>query len=380
MKESGKIMNEVRIFKNEELGLEVRCMMINGKEYFVAKDIAEALGYSDPSSSVSKHCKNKVKQVIEAGCQNGKVVKTETTFINEGDMYRLIVRSKLESAQRFEEWVMDEVLPAIRKDGGYIKENATEEQVQTIINKWAFKTITRIISECSVMELEEKINQMYQDNLNMKKRDRDKFHRNMSKTEYKQHLRNHIRKAILNRPMPNGIDSAVESVVRYKIIDLLDRDLMTTTKKSTSNKIAYKDRVIFGLKDKLENEIPNEDKYIELDYHAISNNSLYDGNKRTWTYNKWIKEFPSCQVPPSEYWKEVDFNKPVKLYLKFKVVSDRYDVNNLCKAIIDQIFNREMKIDDNIVKKTICELDGICESFDEAKIYYYIQNIDPKEI
>lgn len=110
-------MNELMLFNNKEFG-EIRVINISNEPWFVGKDIASILGYSDPSATISKKCKHKRKEMI-SHCQNGKVVKTQTTLINEGDIYRLIIGSKLPSAQKFEEWVMDEVLPQIRKTGKY---------------------------------------------------------------------------------------------------------------------------------------------------------------------------------------------------------------------------------------------------------------------
>ena len=123
-------MNELMVFNNVEFG-EIRSMQIDGKIYFVGKDIASALGYKDPSSAVSKHCKHIKKSTIEAPCRNGNVVKTQTSLIPEGDVYRLIVTSKLPSAEKFESWVFDEVLPQIRQTGGYIpvKETDSDEEI-----------------------------------------------------------------------------------------------------------------------------------------------------------------------------------------------------------------------------------------------------------
>ena len=111
------------IVETSEIFGDIRFTIINNKEYAVGKDIAEALGYADPSSAISKHCKHKVKTTIEAPCQNGNVVKTQTTLIDEGDIYRLIFQASKQSkseevkekAQKFESWIMDEVLPTIRK-------------------------------------------------------------------------------------------------------------------------------------------------------------------------------------------------------------------------------------------------------------------------
>lgn len=117
-------MGDLQIFKNEEFG-EVRTILIDGEIWFVGRDIASILGYSDPSATISKKCKHKRKEMI-SHCQNDKVVKTQTTLINEGDLYRLITGSKLPSAQKFEEWVMDEVLPSIRKHGAYMTDDILE--------------------------------------------------------------------------------------------------------------------------------------------------------------------------------------------------------------------------------------------------------------
>lgn len=127
-------MNNVTIFKNEIFG-EIRGMLLNNKPYFVGRDIATILGYSNPAKSVSTHCKNGIKEVVNVTSQNGnahnKARNTQTmTLIPEGDLYRLIIKSKLPKAQEFEEWVMDEVLPSIRKDGYYLTKNADVEKLE----------------------------------------------------------------------------------------------------------------------------------------------------------------------------------------------------------------------------------------------------------
>lgn len=105
-------MNELQIFNNEEFG-QVRTVEIEGKPYFVGKDVANALGYSNPRDAISRHCKGVVKRdTFKEGGQ-------QIALISEGDMYRLIAHSKLESAERFESWVFDEVLPTLRKTGSY---------------------------------------------------------------------------------------------------------------------------------------------------------------------------------------------------------------------------------------------------------------------
>ena len=115
--------NEVTIFNNEEFG-QVRVVMVNNEPYFVAKDIAIVLGYKDPKNTVKNRCKRgRVSQIPHP--QNPD--KTlDVTVIPESDIYRLIMGSKLKSAQKFENWVMDEVLPSIRKHGAYMTNEVIE--------------------------------------------------------------------------------------------------------------------------------------------------------------------------------------------------------------------------------------------------------------
>lgn len=107
-------MNSLQIFNSEEFG-EIRTIEIDGKPYFVANDVARALGYKRPADAVTAHCKGSVKHryLTDGGEQELKVIP-------EGDIYRLTVRSKLPSAEKFEKWVFDEVIPSIRTNGGYI--------------------------------------------------------------------------------------------------------------------------------------------------------------------------------------------------------------------------------------------------------------------
>lgn len=119
-------MNELQIFNSGEFG-EIRTIEIDGKPYFVGTDVAKALGYNNPRDAVSRHCKGVVKRdtPTSSGIQS-------MSYINEGDLYRLIMKSKLPSAEKFESWVMDEVLPTIRKTGSYRKPLTTVEQIQVI--------------------------------------------------------------------------------------------------------------------------------------------------------------------------------------------------------------------------------------------------------
>ncbi|MEY8322068.1 BRO family protein [Lachnospiraceae bacterium 46-61] len=133
-------MQQVMLFENQEFG-QFRMIFIKGKEYFVANDIAKALGYSVPKDAVTRHCKGAMKQryLTEGGEQEIKVIP-------EGDVYRLIIRSKLPKAEEFEKWVFDEVLPSIRQTGNYISE-ANQYSIQDIVKETICQVVPIIIQE-----------------------------------------------------------------------------------------------------------------------------------------------------------------------------------------------------------------------------------------
>ena len=118
-------MNELQIFNNPEFG-SVRTITKDGKTYFVGNDVAKALGYSETAKAIRTHCKGVSEMDIPT---NGGIQTMK--MITEGDIYRLVIKSQLPQAEKFESWVFDNVIPSIRKNGGYIanQEQMTPEQI-----------------------------------------------------------------------------------------------------------------------------------------------------------------------------------------------------------------------------------------------------------
>ena len=106
----------VKVFQNNQFG-NIRTVIIDNKPYFVAVDVAKALGYKDTSKAIKQHCRWVVKCPVPHPQSKNKTL--EVNVIPEGDMYRLITNSELPSAEEFEMWVFDEVLPNIRQHGTY---------------------------------------------------------------------------------------------------------------------------------------------------------------------------------------------------------------------------------------------------------------------
>ena len=121
---------ELQIFNNPEFG-EVRTVNIDGEPWFVGKDVADILGYSNSRDAFARHVDDEDKTSVVIP-DTGSNYKSKATLINESGLYSLILSSKLPSAKQFKHWVTSEVLPTIRKTGGYsMKQKAQAEQDKT---------------------------------------------------------------------------------------------------------------------------------------------------------------------------------------------------------------------------------------------------------
>lgn len=118
-------MSELQIFNSPEFG-QVRTVTIDGEPWFVGKDVATALGYSNPSNAVVTHVDDEDKTTYSFQV-SGSNYKTKATLINESGLYSLVLSSKLPTAKKFKHWITSEVLPAIRKHGGYLTPEKVEE-------------------------------------------------------------------------------------------------------------------------------------------------------------------------------------------------------------------------------------------------------------
>ena len=385
---------DITIFNNELFG-SVRTMMINEKWYFVGKDIAEALGYKDPSSTISKHCKHVEKTTIEAPCQNGNVVKTQVSLIPESDVYRLIIKSKLPEAEKFEEWVMDEVLPQLRQCGVYITESATQEAIdyQTLYGK------NRIYNTfMNTVDLESEYTRFYE----------------MSKAERKaRHINNDIRitcskivqKAIADRMALSLTEVPASKLLAMKeLSEKIQVDITKLSNKANGGFKAHMTKTIKSQQQQLQfmetelNEVRNqyeeleqqmlEDhamiqeqgenaELIEINYYGFSNNDMYEYKngrvRRTQRYNNWINHFPTHSIDTLS--EDVDFTKPMACELYFDH-GQRFDVHNFIKPMLDMIARANGEDDKNIRKVSCVTNELVNDHYREGRIYLKLYNIE----
>lgn len=154
MLKGANTMTDLMIFDNPEFG-KIRTIEENGKVLFCAKDVAIALGYKDPTNAIKQHCRGVVKRHLTDGLGRDQ----NTNFIPEGDVYRLAAKSELPGADKFESWVFDEVLPSIRKNGGYIinQDELSPEELMAKALMVAQKTLADREARLSALTVENQI-------------------------------------------------------------------------------------------------------------------------------------------------------------------------------------------------------------------------------
>lgn len=146
-KENLTMKNELQIFNNPEFG-NIRTVMIDDKPYFVGKDVATALGYTNPQKAVRDHVEEEDRGMNEMDTPSGK---QNLAVINESGLYALIFGSKLESAKRFKRWVTSEVLPELRKTGSYAMPGATEQTATVTVTETSadmYMEASKIMAGC----------------------------------------------------------------------------------------------------------------------------------------------------------------------------------------------------------------------------------------
>lgn len=144
--------NDIQIFNSEEFG-DIRTVTVDNEPWFVGKDVAEALGYAKPLNALSTHVEK--DDSLKQGLTDSLGREQETIFINESGLYALIFGSKLESAKRFKHWVTADVLPTIRKTGGYHMAQPQGKELLALAVLEAQKTIEQQNKEIDRMRPKE---------------------------------------------------------------------------------------------------------------------------------------------------------------------------------------------------------------------------------
>ena len=395
---------ETIITKENEMFGTLRVIIMNEELWFVGKEIAEKLGYKDINHAVTDHVDEEDRVNSKTQGQNiHEFGQRGTWLINESGLYSLILSSKLSSAKQFRRWITKEVLPSIRRYGAYISDD--EDSVNNDYIRFAFGQLKKTFNECPIENLLDTYNEcMFWHKVN---KTRIPYAKNSKKRKDATHTVNESKIMIMekiNKVLDDraialcsnnkfGLVSEINNV-RLQIKD----DIKKQNNLSNRSKLGQANAKIKKLQEDLE-ELPRLKQELELakmnidinnyeviDIHGMSCNYLfkYDscfGTIRTSTYNKWINDFSRLfgenQLATKEDWEwyyDIDFTKPICIYIKY-VAKSEFDVDNFNKATIDMLFNRLFGVDDNIVHKVVSERLAVCDTYADGKIMYYIENI-----
>ncbi len=374
--------NQLQVFRNSDFG-ELSVAKINGEDLFNLSNVCYSLGYTKVNSRGKIYLrKDKIENIcsslditgVSPSDTNIKIDKNidfENIFIIEDSLYDLILESKAKNARKFRKWVTSEVLPSIRQNGAYISDNITEEQENKLDKYSSTRKIKETFKTCNM----ETIEQEYKECM---------IYNKYKNGKEKNSIQNNIVKALEERKqqLMDGNKGAFALAIAESI-NIIKKKQLETNNKSRGQRIAYKDKKINELENKLNEVKPRDEEYVVINTHPMSNNYLYQTIQDEWTgetktvktkqYSNWIYHFPKHELKNKEDL-NINWDEPIVLFLKYDCL-DRFDVDNFSKSSIDMIMNRIYCEDDNIVKKTVCEKNKSVHSYKDGKIYVCIKNI-----
>lgn len=376
--------NKLIIFNNENFGV-IRTLTINEEPYFVAKDLAAALGYTT-LQRMYDHVDKEDKQNIDPQnkqyqglCENGIILEPNQnirrlTIINESGLYSAIFGSTLPEAKAFKRWVTSEVLPTIRKTGCYITESAAEESID-YQSKYGIRRIRKTFNESTDPR------KTYEEFIEL------------SKVEYKAKRisgedRIKASKIIIDT-LQDKIANEVQSMrpsellgIQELVVDIQD-DIIKLNNKRNGGLRSSITKKMNKLEDKyteLYEDFNMEDaNYYEIPVHPFSNNYQYTYNinthkpVKTDAYIKWINKLHLDQCLPTEY-PNLDTNKPMKISLGY-ICKPNFDTSNFSKSIIDEI-SKYYNFNDSLITEARVKRIDTCQEYYDGCIFVKLENID----
>jgi len=386
--------NDVTIFNSDVFG-KLRIKKINGVDTFNINDICFGLGYTSLAKGKLYLYKKRIVNICESLGIKGfdtasnlfeitKDIDFENTYINEDSFYDLCLESDAKNARIFRKWVTIDVLPSIRQNGGYIKDNATELQVDKI-TKYSLPKLKNTFKTENI----ELIHNTYQDV--------KEFYKYKSRdTEFRLKIMKNIEQGLKDR-IENYKDHKQIAFITIcdDLIKIIKEDREELRIRVSGGRMAYKTRTInkqgklieeqneelCNLESKLNYYEPEDYEWIEITTHPFSHNYMTtiaeDWNTgkpktvKSEEYRKWQNKFPYQQLPSSNEL-GIDFSKRVCAWFRF-VAKSSFDSTNCHKTAIDTIC-KYYNVDDNKVELMECKKIDTCKEYWDGKIYVAFRN------
>ena len=362
----------------------------DGEPLFELYNVGMMLGYVTKNSVGKEYAfKSRIDKVVE-NAEINMCLHGVNNYLTEEMVYDFMLEAHTEPCKRFKKWLSKEVLPSIRKHGAYIGENADENYINNEMrfgNKTTIKTFANAdpaIVNKLYDEFKDYIDTEYKNNTDVRKsrylsveKGLNRLLENMGTNVNNigmcynvQVLRNEVLsdiKTLGNRI--NGGKRAGLTRANKKLKNELDE---------AKNNALKKEKELLDIKEKYD---PNK-FWTTLNYHPFSVNYMYDDNQITTAYQKWIDNFPKEKLHSKEEYEQkanIDFNKPIVIYVKYRNLS-KFDTDNLSKSLIDYIFNRYLLVDDSIVKGKVEFTQEHCKSYEDGQIKFTLRNMTEDEI
>ena len=362
----------------------------DGEPLFELYNVGMMLGYVTKNSVGKEYAfKSRIDKVVE-NAEINMCLHGVNNYLTEEMVYDFMLEAHTEPCKRFKKWLSKEVLPSIRKHGAYVGENADENYVNNELrfgNKTTIKTFANAdptMVNKLYNEFKEYIDTEYKNNTDVRKSRYSSVDKGLTR------LLENMGTNINNIGLCYNIQ-----VLKHEVLS----DIKTLTNRVSGGKRAGLTRANKKLKNELD-EVKNnalkkekelmdiKEKYdpnkfwTTLNYHPFSVNYMYDDNQITTAYQKWIDNFPKEKLHSKEEYEQkanIDFNKPIVIYVKYRNLS-KFDTDNLSKSLIDYIFNRHLLVDDSIVKGKVEFTKKHCDSYKDGKIKFTLRNMTDDEI
>ena len=363
-------MNKNLLITFENKDIEV--LVLDEQILFNPYDVAECLDMTESAvrMAISKMNENQVKTVRNSNVKDidfRKLANRGENFLTESGLYKLIFKSHKEEAERFQDWVTDEVLPTLRKSGVVVLEHAEPEAIDYQA-KYGKYRIRKTFSESNDLRA------TYEEFAAL-----SKIERAAKRIDNKDRIRSC--KAIINvleEKIANEVLTlrASELIAIQELIGDIQYDITKLSNKLNGGQKSAMTKQIAQLKDEL--NMATSD-YYEIPKHGFSVNYMYSYDElnrkvcKSRAYQTWISKLNLNEYLPIEL-PNVSLEEPLRVSLCY-ICKESFDVENMNKSILDEVANY-YNFNDNIISEVRSKRVGICDEYYDGKIYIKIENIE----
>ena len=365
-------MNDIKIFEQ----CEVQIIIQNDEPLFELYSTAMALGYVTTARGKEYPHKVRIEKVV-SNAEITPVVHNEQQYLTESQLYDFMLEARTDKCKPFRKWLTDEVVPSIRKNGCYITENATKEDID-------FESLYGVRRIYDTFFNSTDVTAEYDRFFELSKAKRLKNHHAFNNQDriklskkIVEALENKSRYAIASREPISKIMAYQELQTRVQadITALYNRyngGIKTSQRKQIKLLESEKESLIIEL-DNVKKEYEqlsaqqDDTPFLEIPYCGFSSNKMYEPKfgrlKATKQYNYWRNNFPKYLIRNKSFTSHVDFEKPICVEMYF-LTNGRFDVDNFSKSLLDVIADA-LEINDKVFTKTIC-----CECNEKVDNHY----------